>query len=499
MLMAEALRGGAGLFDNDAVAQFAEYLEGCGNDDDAGEERNARVADLIGELENLRIDCNGGDREAGEEMQAVYNLLDSALDDGPLRPVDLIMTGKIFADAGWSVPNRLKEAVAQALQSGTNDGLPMAPGDLSALLPEFRENNPFDIYEFVCSLLAAFPSEAYGHFLSALAALHRPEVNYALAGFVVHPDAVVGRAATDVLCTLDGHAPVESLLIERLVQIRPWLSEHRQIHLDAAIKALRPHALSPRERTLPEIDRCYVSVRDGSGASSVSVSLRTGASYRLASVMMKPSGVSDVVVIPELSKSKMERLLRQVKSSVPTSKTDAAGVVRMIRLALADNSVCASLPPFRLIEVVEALGLPPLHADHASASEIIEELLAGLPQEQTNASVAAKAHADLLDEDFVEHWFEAGEALEDLLRPLKGSRKRMAAVMTTYLPQRRQFWARQCAISSLAMRAEAGRCKRLALVGRDIAADLPLENIPLMKQIAASSVHAFELQMYAPR
>jgi hypothetical protein len=75
----------------------------------------------------------------------------------------------------------------------------------------------------------------------------------------------------------------------------------------------------------------------------------------------------------------------------------------------------------------------------------------------------------------------------------------MAAVMTTYLPLRRKFWARQCAISSLAMCAEAGRWKRLALVGRDIAADLPLENIPLMKQIAASSVHAFELQMYAPR
>jgi hypothetical protein len=210
--------------------------------------------------------------------------------------------------------------------------------------------------------------------------------------------------------------------------------------------------------------------------------------------MMKPSGVSDVVVIPELSKSEMEQLLRQVKSSVPTSKTDAAGVARMIRLALADNSVSTSPPPFRLIEVVEALGLPPLHADPASASQIIEELLAGLPQEQTNASVTAKAHTDLLEEGFVEHWFEAGQALEDLLRPLKSNTKRMAAVMTTYLPARRQFWARQCAISALAMRAEAGRWKRLALVGRDIAADLPLERIPLMKQIAASSVRAFELQ-----
>ncbi len=365
MLMSEALREGmgAGLFGRkDAVAQFAKYLEGCGNDEGPDEEQNAHIADLIGELSDLRIDCNGGDRRARENMRAVHDLLNSALDDGSLGPIDLIMTGKVFNDAGWTVPDRLKEAVAQALQSGTIAGSPIAVGGLSSLLLEFPENvenSPFDIHEFVCSLLAAFPSEACGHLLSALAALRRPEVNHALAGFVVHPDAVVARAATDALRTLAGHAPVESLLIERLVQIRPWLSQARQVHLDSAIKALRPHASPPREPTLPELIGCYVSVCDGSGARSVSISERRGAHYRLASVMMKPSGISDVMVIPELSKSEMGRLVRHVKSAVPTSKTDAAGVARMLMLALADNSTSASLPPFRLIEVVEFSRLAP--------------------------------------------------------------------------------------------------------------------------------------------
>lgn len=97
--------------------------------------------------------------------------------------------------------------------------------------------------------------------------------------------------------------------------------------------------------------------------------------------MMKPSGISEVMVIPELSKTEIGHLLREMRSAVPTSKTDTAGVSRLLRLALAGNAATGSLPPFRLIEVVESLGLPPLHADHASASEIIEELLAGLPKE----------------------------------------------------------------------------------------------------------------------
>ncbi len=500
MLMSEALQEamGAGLFGGkDAVAQFAEYLEGCGNDEDPDEERNARIADLIGELDSLRIDSNGGDRRAREDMRAVYDELDFALDEGSLGPIDLIMTGKMFSDAGWTVPDRLKKAVAQALQSGTDDGSPMADGDFSLLLPEFPGGNPFDIHEFVCSLMAAFPSEACGRFLSALAALRRSEVNQAVAGFVLHPDAVVARAATEVLRTLAGGAPVDSLLIERLVQMRPWLPQARQVQLDTAVKTLRPHALPRRERTLPELTGCYVSVCDGSGARSVSVTQRTGAHYRFASIMMKPSGVSEVMIIPELSKPEMGQLLRQLKSSVPTGKTDVPGVARMLGLALADNADSASPPPFRLVEVVESLGLPPVHADHASASEIVEGLLAGLPQEQTNAAAAAKAHADLLDEELVEQWYEAGEALENMHRPLKNLRQRVTAVMTTYLPPRRQFWARQCAISALALHEDAVRSswKRLALVGRDIASDLPLERIPLMKRIAATSVRAFEMQM----
>lgn len=502
-LMSEALQQGmdAGLFDSkSAVAQFAEFLESCGNDEGADEEPDARTVDLIGELDQLRIACNGGDRAAREDMQAILELLNTALDDGGLRPIDLIMTGKIFHDAGWTVPDRLKEAVGQSLQHGIGDDSSTVVGDLPSLLLEILQNlesSPFDIHEFVSSLLAAFPAEAYDNLLSALAALCRPEVSLALAGFVAHSDAKVARAAVDVLRALAGRAPVESLLVERLVQMRPWLPQARQVQLDSAIKALRPHAAPPQVRILAELVECYASVCDGSGTNSASISQRTGNHYRLASVMMKPSGISEVMVIPELSKTEIGHLLREMRSAVPTSKTDTAGVSRLLRLALAGNAATGSLPPFRLIEVVESLGLPPLHADHASASEIIEELLAGLPKEQTNASAVAKAHADLLNEEFVGQWFEAGEALEDLLRPIGSFPQRVTAVMTTYLPPRRQYWARQCAVSALAMRADTGnsRWKRLGLVGRDIASDLPLERIPLMRSIAATSVHAFDSQM----
>jgi hypothetical protein len=71
--------------------------------------------------------------------------------------------------------------------------------------------------------------------------------------------------------------------------------------------------------------------------------------------------------------------------------------------------------------------------------------------------------------------------------------------MKAYLPERRLFWARQCAISALALRGDEktrhSPWRQLALVGRDIASDSPLDQMPLMKQVAEISVRAFESRL----
>jgi hypothetical protein len=86
---------------------------------------------------------------------------------------------------------------------------------------------------------------------------------------------------------------------------------------------------------------------------------------------------------------------------------------------------------------------------------------------------------------------DAVEMFLDLVR-----QKRQRGYRPAYLPERRHFWARQCAISALAMRGNGktrhSLWKQMALVGRDIASDMPLDQIPLVKQIAEISVGVFE-------
>ena len=486
----------------DPVELFAEYLESCvlGNVDE--DEKTSLLIDLVVELSDLKVNSNGGDREAREKIQAIYDLLDNAIEGRSLHPIDLMMMGKIFADAGWAVPDSLRQAMAESLQAAPPDTQGFAENDIVSPLLEVIEQagqNPFDVYEYVNSLLAGFPPEACVRLLIELIAGKKAVIDQAVAGFVLHPDAALAQSVAEGLAASATQTPVESSLIERLVRMRPWLPQTRQAHLDATIRAMRLNALPPVKTELPKVIKCYVSVCDGSGTRSLFITQRVGAHYQTASVMMKFAGVADAMILPELSKSGMDDMVRQMKSSMPVMETDLAGITRMLGLAIADNFASGNLPPFKLVEVVESLGLGPIHPDRASLMEIITGLLADLPAEQTNPTAAARAHVEILDSEIKYQWFEAGEVLEDLLYPVKGSKRRIAKLMKAYLPERRLFWARQCAISALAMRGDEktrhSPWKQLALVGRDIASDLPLDQIPLMKQVAEISVRAFESRL----
>jgi len=149
----------------DPVDLFAEYLESCTQGNVDGDENTELWADLIVALSDLRIDSNGGDREAREQIQAIYDLSDNAIENHSLHPVAMMMTGKIFSDAGLAVPENLRQAMAEALQNAPLEIAPVdtqtfARNDVFSSLLEVVEQagqSPFDVDEYLNSLMASFP------------------------------------------------------------------------------------------------------------------------------------------------------------------------------------------------------------------------------------------------------------------------------------------------------------------------------------------------------
>jgi hypothetical protein len=132
----------------------------------------------------------------------------------------------------------------------------------------------------------------------------------------------------------------------------------------------------------------------------------------------------------------------------------------------------------------------------------VEELLAGLPEERTSPAAAAAAHRALArreqELEILASWFEAGEAVEELLRPLRTRKRRIEAVLMQLLPGRRTFWAERCAWTAAVMKEgaeeeeEEADWLRFALVARDLAGERALDTMPLATRIAAATVEAFE-------
>lgn len=489
--------------DESAVELFIEFIEACKSGDATDDDKDEIIADLFDALTDLRIGANSGDRSSREDVEEINDLLDHELDEKSFSLADIIMLGKILADAGLDVPEKLRQSAADAFET-----FDFTPSDITStgVMSPLREiigqaqENPFEAYEFMVSMLASFPTEYGLALLNELVFQKDAALNRALLGFFLHPNPAFYKCVAEGLLQTATATPNESLTIERLLRIRPWAPEDRQGQIDPVIKAMRQKALPPVHRKAVKLIKGYASACDGAGTMTIMATMRSGQSYQICSIMIKNTGVVDVLVLDDMPKMQMDMIVRQLKSSVQTHEIEIEGMRRLLGLAIAENHVCEVLPPFRLVEACEVIGIGTIPPDDSSIAEIILYLLSDLQPNQIDAKASEKAHQAILDSELTENWFEAGEAVDNLLYPVKGKVRRVEKVLKHYLPSRREFWARQCALSALALCGEKKTISpnsiwlQLALVGRDIASDVPLDKIPLMIKIAAYSVEAFEHQ-----
>jgi hypothetical protein len=150
---------------------------------------------------------------------------------------------------------------------------------LSSLLKvaDQARQNPFDVYEYLNSLLASLPTQASVMLLHGLIADKLAVIDHVVAGFVLHRDALLAQSAVEALAAFARQTPVVSSLIERLVRTRPWLPQSRQVQRGAALGAMPLIALPPVTVKSPKIIRCYVSVCDETGRRSLFVTQKDSA------------------------------------------------------------------------------------------------------------------------------------------------------------------------------------------------------------------------------
>lgn len=455
-------------------------------------------------LESLRLASNGGDVAAGRAIDDVRQAVRRALTAGYVEPAMLMLVARVFAQAGLDADPAVQEAMAGALDAEF-DAMPAGfdPGDLATAFDEIAEHlgqDPFAIHAELAGSGSALPAEHRVAMVRALALSSNPAVREAVLGFALATEPEISAAALEALAeTRDGN-PVASVTVERLVRIRPWLAGGRQAHLDAAVRALRPRVAPPIPAPRPEIGRLLASLCDGAGAQSVFALVQQGRQFALASVLVKNGvGIADTLLNADMSRGEADAMVTEIVAATEAVEISMELVERRLGDALAANVARDAPPPFGLLRFVEALGLEPLQPASIPPAVLADALLAGLPAERTgpDAEQAADRASAAWGEAFdaVASWYEAGEAVEALLRPLRTRKQRIEALVSRLLPGRRGFWAERCAWMAATLKESAAKGDEswcdFALVARGLAGTRPLETMPLSQTIAAATVDAF--------
>jgi hypothetical protein len=455
-------------------------------------------------LDTLRLRKSGGDVGAGRAIEEVRRGIEQALAERGAAPEVLLMMARAFAQAELDPGEALQEAVVSAMEV-RSAAMPAGQeaediGDQFDDIAASLDNDPFAIYAEFAATGAAFPAEHRAAMATALAMSNSAAVREAALGFACAPDPTTSAAALMALAQPPRGRPVSSTMVERLVRMRPWLPEARRASLDAAVRVLRPKAAAPEPSPRPEIRSVVATLCDGSGAQSLFALVKRGRHLVLAALLIKIEvGVADAWVTEGMSKAEAEAVIEEIAAGSETVEVSIGLLERRLADALAANVARDAPPPFGLLQVAEALGLGPLPPEAIAPSVLVEELLAGLPEERTGPAAATAAHraSARWEQEFetLGSWFEAGEAVEMLLRPLRTRKQRTEAVLAQLLPGRRTFWAERCAWTAAVLKEGAeGEEDWLgfALVARDLAGERALGAMPLAARIAAATVEAFE-------
>ena len=205
-------------------------------------------------------------------------------------------------------------------------------------------------------------------FVSHVVGVGARRAHRAIVGFALHREPRIAAAARDALARRPPRRPVESLLVERLVRMRPWVDARTTAA--ARRRDQGAAASAERRKRAPNGDRSTgfdLSVCDGAGGAQI---IATDPSRTIAfgaRAADDPKGVADLAVFDGMQEASA-KVWCDLEVDHSGGQTDVGVRDGMLALGLADNLDHGAPPPYRLVQFVELLGLGRVPPD-ASAPE----------------------------------------------------------------------------------------------------------------------------------
>ena len=367
-------------------------------------------------------------------------------------------------------------------------------------------SSPFEVIHSLQSAGAVLPAMLRGFMATELALSPHQVLRDAVPLMLLDADSTVRHNAAAALDQTARPDAMSADALRRAIVLRNWVPESDRSSLDAAVRKARLAGveIGAWPATVADLE-FHASTIDGSGAQSILAVSRSGKKGVLGGLLLRHgAGVVDTWVDQDLSRGKINKLLREAKMSAPFTGVGKAFVDAMVQNAIGTAVEREEVPPIMLLEVAELLGGGEWRDRRLDIRSEAERLFNQLdPRDRTPEGIEAGFTHGLewmTEDDLFSSWFEDGPQVQHALAKLPRTDKigMTQLVMTDVLPNKRAEWAERFLMMALWSAAsdearQRARASDLAQVAHALTSDQPIGAIPIMAVIAMQTVRAMLL------
>jgi hypothetical protein len=462
------------------------------------------------QLEFVRYRQDRGWEWADAMLQAFQDRLIALGNETAIPRDDWFMMCTALTEARVKLAEATQIALADAgFQPEAESGPPeQMMQQLRGFMDELAKtvSSPFEVIMALQNAAAMVPPALRGFMATEFALSPHAVLRDAVPLLLMDEDASVRQGAT---AALDQTAHPDSMspdTLRRVITIRNWIPTAGRPALDAVIRKARLAGVETAAWPTPIAElEFHASTIDGSGAQNLFAVATTPRKGFFSGLLLRlGTGVVDTWVDLDLSRSKINKLLREAQSAAACCRVDKPFADTLVQHAIATAVRQDTAPPALLLEVAEWLGGAEWKDRSLDINAEADRLFSQLaPSDRTPEGIDAgfvRAMNWLTKEDVFGSWFEEGPHVQKALAKLPRTDRigMTAVVMTDVLPARRAEWAERFLIMALWSQAagdarQHAKARDLILIAHALAGDTPLGAIPVMGVIAVQTVQAMLL------
>jgi hypothetical protein len=459
------------------------------------------------QMEFVRYRQDRGWEWADDMLDAFQQRLIALGRDGTMSRDDWFLMCTALTQARVPISDSVQMALADAgFKPGEDPG---PPEEMMRTLRGFMDelakmvSSPFEVIHSLQNAGAMLPAMLRNFMATELALSPHPVLRDAVPIMLLDDDEMVRKAAAAALEQTARPDTMSQDALRRAITLRNWIPVADRSPLDAAIRKARLAGveIGPWPGPYPNLE-FHASTIDGSGAQSVLVASRSGKKGFFGGVLLRHgTGVVDTWADPDLSRGKINKLLREARMSAPHVQVDKTFVDTLVQHAIGTAVEQEDVPPAMLLEMAELLGGAEWKDRRLDVKAEADRLFDGLdPDDRTPEGIEAGFVRGLdwmAEDDVFGTWYEDGPQVQQALAKLPRTDQigMTALVMTDILPKKRAVWAERFLMMALWSQAagdarQRSKARDLVLIAHALVGEEPVGAIPIMAVIAVQTVRA---------